>query len=95
MGHTNNVEMSQTDQATFLHKLADDLRHVGLALRGLAHQEGSRGDPQFRTVTSLGGSLDRTADVLDAVARQLCVKCRMAEVVETLRLASGRGRVGK
>ena len=75
MGHTKDVEVNQTDQATLLHKLADDLRHAGLALRGYAHQEGSVGDPQFRTVTSLGGSLDRIADVLDAVAQQLCVKC--------------------
>ena len=91
MGHTKDVELNQTDQATLLHKLADDLRHAGLALRGLAHLEGSPGDPQCLTMTSLGGSLDRIADVLDAVGRGLCVKCRLAEVVETLRLASGGG----
>ncbi len=80
MGQQRDVEITKTDQATLLARLADDLRGCGLALMGLAHQEGDRIDPQFRTLAGLSGSLEEVATVLDAVAVRLCAACRIGEV---------------
>jgi len=77
--------VAQTDVATLLGRLADELRGGSLTISGAARQEGhSIGSLQFRTLTGIGGSLERIADVLDAMARRLCQSCRIKEVTETL-----------
>ena len=65
--------VSQTDVATLLGRLADELRGGSLAISGAARQEGhTLGSLQFRTLAGIGGSLDRVADLLDSVAGRLC-----------------------
>ena len=87
---------AQTDVATWLGRLADELRGGSLASSGAARQEGhSLRSLQYRTLVGIGGSLDRIADVLDSMAGRLCQSCRIKGVTENLSIEESLPRSHK
>ena len=80
MGET--IETEQTDMATVLAGLASRLRNDGLALADIACRDADPGAVEYRDLTGLAGSLERTAALLEAVKEPLCQECRLRDVVE-------------
>ena len=84
MKKMESVELEQIDLGTLLHKLASRLRNDGLALVGRASMEASPGDEEYRDLTELWASLERTADLVDVIKKQLCRNCALQDVMETV-----------
>lgn len=73
------VETGRTDMSTFIGGVATRLKNDSMALRGLGRQDL---DVERRDLDLLADSLEHTASLLDVVKKNLCVKCRMLDVVE-------------
>jgi hypothetical protein len=90
----NGMDMTVShDVATLLGSLASQLRRDGLALTGLAHEQGDLEDDGSRTLVELAGGQERAAMLVDGIRQRLCRECKLIEVDE--RWVFSRPNTGK
>lgn len=82
MSLADRIVTEQKDVATLLGGLACRLRNDGLALTGIACPDSTPGAVEHGDLHELSGSLDRVANLVEAVKERLCRKCRLLNVAE-------------